>query len=88
MFPLLSVWLPELDSGRRGVDGHDFGSYAGYFTAEKYFRVCDITNLSVKDIMTICHGMARGTADKLLQYANKDVMVIRRKAMKPRQEDH
>jgi hypothetical protein len=81
IFPRLAQWLADLDAGPRGADGHNFAQFAIIFESEKYFRICDIADsaASVEILMAMCIGMARGTASKILAYAQKDVDVIRKK---------
>ncbi|KAJ7115759.1 hypothetical protein C8R44DRAFT_739505 [Mycena epipterygia] len=52
LFPRISNWLQELDSGARGHDGHEFTQFAADFEREKYIRIVDLVDM-------------RGTAAKL-----------------------
>jgi hypothetical protein len=79
LFPRLSQWLVELDESRRGADGHNFSQFVHAFEQEKYFRICDVADLSVADICGIINGIAQGTASKLVAYAKQDTELIRKK---------
>jgi len=78
VFPLLVDWLKSLDDGPRGVDNRDFAQYAQKFTEDEFLRVCDITDLSAKEMTQICPGMTMGTALKIADYARQDTTVIRK----------
>ena len=80
LFPFISDWLPGLDHGLRGTDGHNFAQYVQYFGDNKIQRIIEIadsTLFSRDDILAICPGMKIGTANLLLKYARKDVEAIR-----------
>lgn len=79
LFPRLNTWLQNLDNGPQGHDGHDFASFAPSFEAEKYVRVSDIETLTVEEILTVCPGMARGTATKLTSFAKQECKNVRKK---------
>ena len=79
LFPRLSQWLVELDEGPRGADGHNFSQFVHGFEQEKYFRICDVADLSVGDVCGILTGIAQGTASKLVSYAKQDTELIRKK---------
>ncbi|KDR78498.1 hypothetical protein GALMADRAFT_243905, partial [Galerina marginata CBS 339.88] len=55
---------------------------ADSFEREKYNRVSDLTQLSIRDVVDLCPGLPHGTAATLLSYAKKDTDAIRRKEMK------
>jgi hypothetical protein len=79
LFPFLSDWLPGLDHGPHGADGHNFAQYVQYFSDNKIQRIIEIadsTLFSRDDILAICPGMKIGTANLLLKYARKDVEAI------------
>ncbi|TFY73318.1 hypothetical protein EWM64_g10694 [Hericium alpestre] len=78
LFPLLTSWLADLDSGKRGQDGHDFSQFAPDFAKHKYIRIIDIEALTTERIIIICPGIPVGTADKILAYACKDAEVVRK----------
>jgi hypothetical protein len=80
LFPFISDWLPGLDQGPRGADGHDFAQYVQYFSDNKIqriFEIADPTLFSRDDILAICPGVKIGTANLLLKYAREDVETIR-----------
>jgi len=35
LFPIISNWLPGLDHGPRGINGHNFAQYVQYFDDNK-----------------------------------------------------
>ncbi|KAJ7824659.1 hypothetical protein B0H13DRAFT_2290928 [Mycena leptocephala] len=82
LFPRLSAWLQDLDSGPRGQDGHQFTEFAADLEREKYMRIVDLVDLETSDLRALIPEMAHGTATKLLSYAEKDVALIRRKEKK------
>ena len=78
VFPLLVDWLKGLDEGPRGVDNCNFAQYTQRFIEEEFLRVCDITDLSAKEIIQICPGMMTGTALKIVKYAQQDTAAIKK----------
>jgi hypothetical protein len=82
LFPRLVHWLQDLDDGPRGTDRHNFAQFGPDFEREKYFRICDLEDISVATIMSMCSGIAQGTASKLLGHAKKDAEAIRKKEIK------
>lgn len=79
LFPRLNTWLQNLDNGPQGHDGHDFASFSPSFEAEKYVRVSDIETLTIEEILTVCPGMPRGTATKLVSLAKQECKNVRKK---------
>ncbi|KAJ7463643.1 hypothetical protein FB451DRAFT_1265104 [Mycena latifolia] len=82
LFPRIGNWLPELDEGPRGADGHNFSQYAPDFDREKYIRIVDLESLKINDLKTLIPEMAHGTAAKMLAYATTDIGLIRKRERK------
>jgi hypothetical protein len=82
LFPRISGWLHDLDSGPRGVDGHDFSAWADYFSERKYIRICDIADGLTPAELSKSSGMAEGTAKRLISYSEADTQTIRKKEKK------
>ena len=78
-YPELPEWLEDLDRGPQGAGGrHNFASFAVELTNAKYFYLSDIENLGQEQLMNLCEGMARGTADKLVVAVRSDLAKIRK----------
>jgi hypothetical protein len=82
LFPRISGWLHDLDSGPRGVDGHDFSAWANYFSERKYIRICDIADGLTPTELSKSSGMAEGTAKRLISYSEADTQTIRNREKK------
>lgn len=89
-FPRLLQWLQDLDNGMRGADGHNFTQFHAVLDSEKYFRVCDLADstVTVESLMSLCSGMAHGTASKLLANARRDTAAIRKRESKRNRKHH
>ncbi|KAJ6610371.1 hypothetical protein B0H10DRAFT_2438028 [Mycena sp. CBHHK59/15] len=82
LFPRIHKWLQELDEGVRGHDGHNFAQFADDFEREKYMRIVDLEGLKIKDLKDLIPEIAQGTAAKMLGYAAKDIVSIRKRERK------
>ena len=83
LFPRVSDWLQQLDTGSRGTDGHNFAQFIQFFQELKYVCICDIAdNLTADSLITKCDNIAEGTAQKIVSYAKLDTRAIRRKEEK------
>ncbi|KAJ7053482.1 hypothetical protein C8F01DRAFT_1329677 [Mycena amicta] len=76
IFPYISDWLEELDGGIHG-DGHGFAQYADEFSSRQLKRLDDLLNVTEDTLLA--YGIPKGTAQKMRQYAEKDVKVIRKR---------
>ncbi|KAJ7064253.1 hypothetical protein C8F01DRAFT_1229691 [Mycena amicta] len=81
IFPYISDWLAELDAGLRG-DGHGFAQYADEFSSRQLKRLDDL--LTIKEADLLAYGIPKGTAQKMQQYAEKDVKAIQKQERKKR----
>ncbi|KAJ6481486.1 hypothetical protein C8R47DRAFT_589375 [Mycena vitilis] len=82
LFPRMTTWLEDLDSGPRGTDGHSFTQFVGDFEKERYLRVVDLVTLSIEEVIKAAPEMPQGTAAKILAYAKSDVEAIRKRERK------
>jgi hypothetical protein len=82
LFLRISGWLHDLDSGPRGVDGHDFSAWADYFLERKYIRICDIADGLTPAELSKSSRMAEGTAKHLISYSEADTQTIQKREKK------
>ncbi|KAJ6500977.1 hypothetical protein C8R45DRAFT_1093026 [Mycena sanguinolenta] len=78
LFPRLGKWLEGLDGGNCGADGHNFSQYAEDFEHEKYIHIVDLEMLQVTDLTCLIPEIPKGTATKILAYANADITRIQK----------
>ncbi|KAJ7599516.1 hypothetical protein C8J56DRAFT_1040394 [Mycena floridula] len=72
IYPTVSKWLEDLDSGHRGIENDHFAQYSDSFTVAGYRRLIDLAEMDVVDIQATCAGIPRGTAAALSRYAKED----------------
>ncbi|KAF8989203.1 hypothetical protein BDZ89DRAFT_1198526 [Hymenopellis radicata] len=79
VFPRIGDWLQQLDAGPRGQDGDQFFQYGDDFATAKCHRICELADsMTADELMGICENMQRGTARRLITYAQQDVKRIRK----------
>jgi len=82
-FPLISVWLMELDAGPWGADGQHFAQYGPVITGKGYYRLCELADtMTVVDMQAACPGILDGVAKSLLRNAIGDVKHMHEKVVK------
>ncbi|KDQ15262.1 hypothetical protein BOTBODRAFT_44198 [Botryobasidium botryosum FD-172 SS1] len=77
-FPLISVWLADIDTTSRNRDSKNYSGYIPVFENLKILRMNELLNMSSRDLADMSHGqLPFGIANDLVHFAKEDAQVIR-----------
>ncbi|KAJ7210315.1 hypothetical protein B0H12DRAFT_1157557 [Mycena haematopus] len=79
IYPKISEWLLELDTGPRGEDSDHFLQYADTFTSHGFKRIVELQDKTEDALRLICPGMSMGVSGKLVKYVQVDCRKARKR---------
>ncbi|KAF8177774.1 hypothetical protein K438DRAFT_2181194 [Mycena galopus ATCC 62051] len=70
-------WLLDLDTGKRGEDGHHFSAFGPTLHQNDFVCLIQLCNEEADTVLKICPSMSLGVAKILLKYGKKDCANVR-----------